>query len=127
MSHGSVLDSEEFERERRRQRRIDRLGTSNPACVVCGQDDDRCLELHHLAGRAYEDTTCIVCSNCHRKLSDAQRDHPVANARQPSEQERIGRFLLGLSDLCSLLAERLRSFGNTLIDACRADDPPAPD
>lgn len=117
------MDKIELERERRRQRRIERLRTSDPVCIVCGYDDNRCLERHHIAGRAYDDETCIICRNCHRKLSDDQRDHPTPDARTLGEEERIGRFLLGLSNLLSLLAERLWAFGSHLLEPGRDDDP----
>jgi len=44
-------------------------------CIVCTEDDPRCLELHHVAGRAFADDCVIACCNCHSKLSDMQKDH----------------------------------------------------
>ena len=41
----------ELKRERRRQRALERLGSNNPRCVICGCDDPLALELHHVAGR----------------------------------------------------------------------------
>ena len=64
-----------FDRERRRQRALERLGTDDPCCAICAENDWRCLELHHIAGQAFDDTTMIVCRNCHRKLSDMQKEH----------------------------------------------------
>jgi hypothetical protein len=40
----------------RQQTALDRLGTNTPRCVECGETDWRCLEAHHLAGRAYDDS-----------------------------------------------------------------------
>jgi hypothetical protein len=34
------------DRERRLQLRLEYLGTNNPRCIHCGQDDPFCLELH---------------------------------------------------------------------------------
>jgi len=113
------MDLQTLDRECRKQRALERLGTNNPVCTDCGQDDWRCLERwsdqsasircrncqakakplrakqlisvacpfcgeddprcaedHHIAGRKYDDMTVRVCRNCHRKLSDMQRDHP---------------------------------------------------
>ncbi len=84
---------------------------------TCGEDDWRCLERHHLAGRAYDGTTVILCRNCHRKQSD-----PSDNADAPSDPptlERIGRFLLGLAALFLMLAAKLKAFGEDLLAGSR--------
>jgi hypothetical protein len=58
----------------------------------------------------------ILCRNCHRKLTDAQKDHPKTPDVEPlTKEKQIGHFLLGLSDLLKLVAEKLRDFGAYLI------------
>ena len=114
--------SHDLDAEHRKQRTLQRLGTDLTQCVVCGEVDWRCLERHHLAGRAYDDTTVILCRNCHRKQSD-----PSANADAPSNPpslECIGRFLLGLAALLLMLAAKLKTFGDDLLAA--ATHCPAP-
>ena len=69
------MDTLTFERERRRQTALDRLGTDNPSCVICADNNWRHLELHHIAWHAFDDMTVIVCCKCHRDLSDMQKDH----------------------------------------------------
>ena len=105
----------EKRRETRRQNALDRLGSNAPRCVICGEDDWRTLEFHHIAGRAFDDGGAILCRNCHRKLSDDQKDHPKPPAVQPSTPERIGHFLHGLADLLAMLVEKLRAFASELI------------
>ena len=64
---------------RHKQRRIPKSPRIKPKkgfCVVCIEDDLRCLELHHIAGRTFADDVVVVCCNCHGKLSDMQKDHP---------------------------------------------------
>ncbi len=107
------MDDIERERERRRQRALERLGTNDPKCVICGESDPHCLELHHIAGRAYGDEKVPVCRNCHRKLSNKHKDHPPANGVPADPLERIGRFLLGIADLLESLIRTLRKFGAT--------------
>ena len=109
------MDPEKREKERRRQQAFERLGTTKPQCVRCGENDPRCFEQHHVAGRRYSDAAILVCSNCHGKLSDAQKDHPKPAANPPTSQECIGHFLLGLADFFAELSERLREFGRSLI------------
>ena len=101
--------------ERRRQAAYRRLGSSEPQCIVCGEDDWRCLELHHVAGRAYDELGVILCRNCHRKQSDPSSN--AANPTDPPMLERAGRFLLGLYALFAELLSRLRVFGQQLLEA----------
>ena len=103
--------------EIRRQGALQRLGCDNPCCVRCGEDDPHCLELHHIAGQAYDDTTVILCRNCHRKASDLQRGHPAPIGNDPATIEQIGHFLLGLADLFLLLVAKLHEFGTALIES----------
>ena len=113
------MDHHELERERRNQQCVERLGVERPVCALCGEDDLRCLERHHIAGRAYDNDVAIACRNCHRKLSDDQFDHPEALGGSPTPLERIGHYLIGLAELFALLAQTLKKFGNALIETAR--------
>jgi hypothetical protein len=123
------MNKRELNRERRRQRAFERLGTNTPFCVMCGFHDPAALELHHIAGRAHGNDLAIVCCNCHRLLSDAQKDHALRPEDSPTDAERIGHFLMGLADLFELSVKRLREFATKLVtmgghrqDRGRADD-----
>jgi hypothetical protein len=105
----------QLNREIRRQKALERLGSNNPRCIECGNDDPSCLEKHHIAGRGYDAETVIVCRNCHRTLSDWQKDHPPHRPEQPHDLEIMGRFLIGVADLFELLIRRLKEFGQKLI------------
>ncbi len=114
------MNPEKRNKEKRKQDRLEKLGTQTPVCCLCGETDDRCLEAHHIAGRKFAPETSIVCRNCHRKLSDAQRDHPKGIGQSPSLMETIGHFLLGLGDMLALAAIKLKEFGAYLIEfACQ--------
>ena len=84
------MDKLELNRERRRQRALERLGTNSPRCPFCGCDNPLALELHHVAGRAFDETEVPVCRNCHRTLSDWQKDHPAASAIPPTNWSASG-------------------------------------
>lgn len=105
------------DKEARKQKRLEKLGSNNPACVLCQENDWKCLELHHLAGKAYGDELSITCSNCHSKLSDSQKDHPEQLCKPPTTLECIGHWLLGLADFFELLVKKLREFGQFLIQS----------
>ncbi len=116
---------DDLNKEKRRQKALERLGTNTPRCVHCGESDYRCLEAHHIAGRAYDEETVVTCRNCHRKLSDSQKDHPNTPAGEdPSLLDQIGHFLLGLADLFEMLMQKLREFGRLLIEGASLCPPP---
>jgi hypothetical protein len=110
-----TMNDLEKNQERRKQKALERLGTNNPVCVLCGESDWRCQELHHIASKQFDAALAIVCRNCHRKLSDMQRDHPQQSSTPPDPLECIGHVLLGLADLFAILVEKLREFGKDLI------------
>ena len=101
--------------ETRRQRRLRRLGNNNPICGTCGERDDRCLELHHPADHGRDELMVTICRNCHRKVSDNQKDHPANDLAADPTLDRMGHFMLGLADLLSLIVEKLIEFGHILI------------
>jgi hypothetical protein len=104
----------------RREKQYRRLGTRNPACVVCGDSDPDCLELHHAAGRKHDDDVVIVCRNHHRKLSAQQRRHvPRGVPESSGELASTGHYLLGLSDLFMMIASGLRKYGALLVERAR--------
>ena len=103
--------------ETRRQKAFDRLSTDHPICAGCLETDWRCMELHHVEGQNFGKTLVVVCRNCHRKLSDAQKDHTTTKLDPPpTTTESIGHFLQSLADLLLLIASKLREFGEYLIE-----------
>jgi 5-methylcytosine-specific restriction endonuclease McrA len=116
---GPTLSETEMRRETRRQKALDRLGTDHPCCRICGEDDLSCLELHHLEGEAFGATLIVLCRNCHRKVTDLQKDHLPQAGKRPTTDESIGHFLLGQADLFVLLAMKLKEFGEHLIERAR--------
>ena len=119
------MTDDEHERERRKQDRLERLGTNEPRCGMCGEADDRTLERHHVAGRKHDDATVILCRNCHRKVTDDQKDHPKTTSNSEPTLTSIGHFLLGLADMLRIIVDKLYEFGRTLIELAnrkRGDD-----
>ena len=108
------------DKEIRKQKRLERFGTNYPACVICGERDDRALELHHIAGRAYGDDLVIVCRNCHSKLSYDQKDHSKGES-DITKLVSIGHQHLGLADLFDKLANSLKESGEYLLQVDKED------
>jgi hypothetical protein len=112
----SDLTDDDLNLERRKQRALNRLG-SNPRCAICGENDWRCLERHHIAGRASDQMTGVLCRNCHRKQSDPSNNEKAP--ADPSVMERIAQFLIGLADLLTEMAKKLKEYGCLLIDGAK--------
>ena len=110
------MTDKELAREIREARRLERLRSNNPLCGECGEADSRCLELHHVADYGCDDGTVILCRNCHKKVTDDQKDHPAFDPDADPMLHSIGRFLLGLADLLKLAIEKLAAFGAALIE-----------
>jgi len=100
------------EAEKRRRARIQgayrRLGTSTPACSICGEDNPFCLEKHEPGGRKHSDLSVIICRNCHRKLEDARRDHLPPIWTPPDPVESLSKALQGEADLFERRAKKRR-------------------
>lgn len=119
MQNPPTIDPIELAREQREQKRFERLGTDNPVCINCGEDDSRCLEDHHLAGHSRDDFTIVLCRNCHRKRSDEQLDHPKYSSQNDPRLDTIGHFLLGIADAFRALADKLYEFGLMLVERAK--------
>jgi hypothetical protein len=78
------------------------------------------MEVHHVAGQKLDAFTVIACANCHRKLTDVQKDHPKANDASDPLLNQIGHFLLGLADMLKLVVEKLSEFGRALLERATA-------
>jgi hypothetical protein len=110
------MDKKPTAREYRERAAKLRLGTPLPRCATCGFDDWPCLEAHHIAGQPYDPLTNIECRNCHRRLSDSQKDHPGQMGKPPTAEESLMHFLLGLADLFELLVKKLREFAGQIME-----------
>ena len=113
------MTDKELAREIRKQRRLEKLGTNSPICGTCGEADYRVLEKHHVSGRKHDPDTVVTCRNCHRKVTDDQKDHPAIDANADAMLSAIGMFLLGLADLLELVIDKLAAFGLALIERAK--------
>ena len=99
----------------RKQQAHQRLGTREPECAICGENDLRCLDKDHLAGRKYSDEIFILCANCHRKRTDSQKDQPPGLPGPVSDLERKGRTIRGAIEHARELCNLLEPIANELI------------
>lgn len=107
----------EIQKETERVKEAQRLHGYDQTCVICGEPNQRCLELHHLPERGYGDDLVPVCRNCHRKLTDKSNNKPVPP--DPSRMERIAHWLLALALFLLELARKAFEYGTTLLEAAK--------
>jgi hypothetical protein len=81
-----IMDDREFQRERRKQRRLEQIGTDNPRCPDCGETDWRCFEA----------TSMPRCVNDRIKAGPARTDR--------SKQRRL-KELGSVKPLCAMCGE----------------------
>ena len=110
------MNDKELAAERRKQKRLEKLGTNEPRCGTCGEGRWQCIEEHHPADYGRDETTVLVCRNCHSVCSDKQRDHPAHNTNADPLLASIGHFLLGLADMLAIVLAKLSDFGLALIE-----------
>ena len=121
------MDDREKRIERQKQNALERAGTNEPVCSICGESHWSVFEKHHIAGRRYSDMTVRLCKNCHAKATGLQHGHPPHASGKPTTEEIIGRLLLNLADFFELLIESLRKFGMYLIEMARNAAETAPE
>ncbi len=115
------MDEDEKRRRARIRRAYARLGTSTPACVICGENNPFCLEKHEPGGRKHNDFSVIICRNCHRKLEDDRRDHFPPIWTPPDPIERLSKALAGEADMFVRLAEKRRADARMLNELSRKE------
>jgi hypothetical protein len=95
------MDDVDYKREVRLQRRLERLESNNPICLVCGVADPVCLQWHHpLREKEFTDVRFRACSNDHDRLHELEKDWRAAPAR--SIQEIAAHLLFVFADILSL-------------------------
>jgi hypothetical protein len=120
------MNPREYDKERRRQHRLERLGMNDPRCIITGERNPVGLERHHPGGRKYTGETIILNLVYHRMAEELRKEHPAEIPGPHSQFECDGRLLLGIADVLSFvkripheLIEPLRQIGTRLIDASR--------
>ncbi len=93
------------DKETRRRKACERLGSEGPHCILGHQTNPHALELHHVAGREFDDETVCLCHNHHAVITDAQKDHPAKLDGCTNPLEGIGNLLFGLGELVAVVIE----------------------
>ncbi len=103
--------------ELRRESDYKRLRTRNPVCLSCGYSNHPAvMELAHIAPRQFHDDGGVLCSNCHREMSDTEKDLSYAPQSINPQMETIGRYLLALAEWFQRIAATIALFGAWLLE-----------
>lgn len=88
------MHEHDYQHERRRQRRLEHLGSNRPRCIISGESDPAALHRHHPGGRKYTAETLILSLNHHAKAEELRHNHPPELTDPPAQLECEGRLLL---------------------------------
>ncbi|TQD27913.1 HNH endonuclease [Methanolobus vulcani] len=78
------------------------------ACAVCGEDDEKVIEMHHVDGRNNSDVVKPLCMNCHSKVTAKQnRLSPKVRSKDASEENKKVVNAISLLALLRELVDRL--------------------
>ena len=113
------IDKQEIDRERRKQRRLEQMGTNEPICLISGCTKWYNFEGHHIAGRHYDKEAVEYFSrDSHGDLTEEQLYHPEwPNAHpKPSAAICLLRYLCGLNDILRKINEFLEQNPSVFAD-----------
>ncbi len=116
-----VLSDEEL----RREADFRRLKHRHPVCVVCRYDrHPAALEYGHISPRKFGvGDGGAICRNCHRELSDQERDLPYQPEAHDRQLEQAGRYILALGFWLECIGRTLKRFGAMLLARAEQSSP----
>ncbi|MDB5595657.1 MAG: hypothetical protein JWM36_2618 [Hyphomicrobiales bacterium] len=113
-------DHDRFMCRQRAQRRAQQKGQKLDSLWGFENWDCDGREGHHISRKKYGDALIAIPVSMHRELTRRQlEEHATEGPDDSNPLERLGRFLLGLTDIVECLADFLRRVGNALIAAAR--------
>lgn len=112
----------------RREKDFRRLRTRTPICLSCGYcKSSSAMELAHIAPREFHDDGGVLCSNCHREVSDPEKDLSYAPQSANPQVETIGRYLIALSEWFLRIANTIAAFGEWLLNFAECSEAVEPE
>ncbi len=101
----------------RREQDYKRLRTQTPICLTCGYSGSpAAMEYSHHVPKGFHDDGGVQCSNCHREVSDIERDYSYEPQSANPQMETIGRYLIALAEWFERIANTIAGFGEWLLD-----------
>lgn len=103
--------------ELRREADYRRLKSRRPICLHCGfEQHSAALEFAHLIPSKFAvGAGGALCSNCHRIVSDKEKDMSFKPGTDDPDLETIGRYIDALGQWLERIAHTLQGFGAELL------------
>ena len=81
-------------------------------CAVCGEDNPKVIEIHHVEGRNNSDWVKPLCKNCHAKITAEQNKlSPKVRSSDASLQNKRAFNIISIGALLRELGNRLINLG----------------
>jgi hypothetical protein len=115
------MDKRDRDRERRKQRRLEEMGTNNPVCIGCGRAVWYSFHGHHIGERQFDSHAEYFCTNCHSDFTEALKSYPKTSCKTPGAVESAGHYCLGLAVIFYPIARMLEDFGCKLVQLAKGE------
>lgn len=116
----------------RREADFRRLKSRHPICLICAYwRHPAAIEFAHLIPHKFGvGCGAPLCSNCHRELSDMEKDMSYKPTSNDPDLETIGRYLVALGTWSEAAAPTMKMLGAHALELARhskeaGDDEPA--
>src|ERR1035437_4451692 len=105
------MDKRDIDRERRKQRRLEGMGTNSPVCITCGWTEWYSFHGHQIAGRRFDKHVEYFCQRCHSGFTEEQKSLPKPTSENTGQAESAGHYCLGVALILKPTARMLEEFG----------------
>lgn len=109
----------------RREVDFRRLKSRHPICLRCAYwRHPAAIEFAHLIPRQFGvGCGASLCSNCHRELSDMEKEMPYKPTSNEPDLETLGRYLVALGTWSEAAAPTMKMLGAYALERSRLEKP----
>ena len=109
----------------RREADFRRLKSRHPICLLCAYwRHPAAIEFAHLIPRQFGvGCGAPLCSNCHRELSDMEKDMSYKPTSNEPDLETLGRYLVALGTWSEAAAPTMKMLGAYALERSRLEKP----
>jgi len=80
-------------------------------CIICGEDDPRLLELHHIFSHGVGEQV-LLCKNDHFRIThDQNLLSPHRRSRKANKEDKLAYELVSIGSLLELVGKKLKQRG----------------
>lgn len=91
-------------------------------CELCGENDSRVIEKHHIFGRNNSPEIMLLCKNCHYKITHGQNKITPKRRSKNAPLNDLDKFLLVSSGiLLQEIGKVTREMGNVLVEMSKGE------